>query len=278
MKKIVSIQDISCFGKCSLTVALPVVSAMGVECAIIPTAVLSTHTGGFTGYTFRDLTDDIEKIADHWESIPLSFDAVYTGYLSSAKQVDILLDFFNRFGRDSLIFVDPAMGDKGKLYAGFSDSFPKEMAKLCAVSDVTVPNLTEACAMLGIEYIESGYNKEYIENILHKLRDTGAKNAVLTGVSFSDDKLGIALLKEGANEVFYYFTEKIPRSYHGTGDLFSSCCVGALTRGMSLEDAISLAADFTVKSIKATYDDPGYTYSVKFEKCIPYLVKQLEKG
>lgn len=275
MKKIVSIQDISCFGKCSLTVALPVVSAAGVECAIIPTAILSTHTGGFTGYTFHDLTEDIPKISEHWKKIPLSFDGIYTGYLGSEEQINIVSDFFDDFGKDALKFVDPVMGDKGKLYAGFTDSFATKMAKLCAKADIIVPNLTEACAMLGVEYIDSGHDKKYIEDILYGLRALGAKNAVLTGVSFSDDKIGVALLKENCDDIFYYLRERIPRSYHGTGDVFASCFIGALMKDLPIESALGTAVDFTVECIKQTLSDTSYDYSVKFEKCIPYLVEKL---
>lgn len=277
MKKIVSIQDISCFGKCSLTAALPITSAMGIETAIIPTAVLSTHTGGFTGYTFRDLTDDIQPIADHWASIPLSFDAIYTGYLGSERQLDIVSRFFDRFGKSACVFVDPVMGDRGRLYTGFTPKFAAQMAKLCAKADIIVPNLTEACAMLGVDYIEEGYSKDYIEKMLHALRALGAKNVVLTGVSFAKDALGIALLQQGADEVHYYFNEKIPVCLHGTGDIFASCTVGALMNGFALPEALHIATDFTVEAIRQTVDDEDYRYSAKFELCIPYLLKRIGK-
>ena len=147
MKRILSIQDISCVGKCSLTVALPIISAFGIEAGILPTATLSTHTA-FQGFTFRDLTDDIEPIAKHWEEQNIEFDALYTGYLGSKRQIDLVLDLFKRFGEGKLKFVDPAMGDNGKLYVGFDRDFAHEMAKLCAAADIIVPNLTEACFML----------------------------------------------------------------------------------------------------------------------------------
>lgn len=133
MKRIVSIQDISCFGKCSLTVALPITSVMGIETCAVPTAVLSTHTGGFTGYTYRDLTGDIPKIARHWKSIDLKFDAVCTGYLGSFEQIRLVSEFFDDFKTDdNLLIVDPVMGDKGKFYAGFTNEFAAEMRKLCS--------------------------------------------------------------------------------------------------------------------------------------------------
>ena len=159
MKRIVSIQDISCFGKCSLTVALPIISAMGIEACPVPTAVLSTHTGGFTGYTYRDLTNDIPSIADHWKSLDLKFDAVATGYLGSFEQIKIVSDFFDKFKTDdNLIIVDPVMGDKGHFYAGFTEDFALEMKKLCSKADVIVPNLTEAAQLLDEDYIDGGFN------------------------------------------------------------------------------------------------------------------------
>ncbi|MCM1358335.1 MAG: bifunctional hydroxymethylpyrimidine kinase/phosphomethylpyrimidine kinase, partial [Prevotella sp.] len=146
MKRTVTIQDISCFGKCSLTVALPVISAMGIETAVIPTAVLSTHTGGFTGYTFRDLTGDIPEISRHWKSLDIKFDSVYTGYLGSAEQIEIVSKFFDDFRTENnFIVVDPVLGDNGRFYAGFNEDFAGKMAGLCSKADYIIPNMTEAC-------------------------------------------------------------------------------------------------------------------------------------
>lgn len=278
MKRIVTIQDISCFGKCSLTVALPIISAMGVEAAILPTAVLSTHTGGFKNFTFRDLSEDIPKIFNHWESENIKFDAVYTGYLGSFEQIDLMKEFIDKKPQDTLAFVDPAMADNGKLYPGFTPEFAKHMATLCAKADIIVPNLTEASFMLGIDYVESGYDKAYIEDVLKKLTALGAKKAVLTGVSFAPDKLlGVAMYDSKNDEFFYYFTDKIDAKFHGTGDIFSSVCVGAVMRGKSLKNALEIAADYTVECIKLTMPDRDkHWYGVEFERAIPYLVKRLE--
>ena len=159
MKRVVSIQDISCLGKCSLTVALPIISAMGVETCVVPTAVLSTHTGGFSGFTFHDLTQEVAPIADHWAKEGISFDAIYTGYLGSFEQIHLVSQFFDRFGgQDTLIYVDPAMADNGVLYTGFTPEFAKEMGKLCGKADVIVPNLTEASFMLGVDYVGEDYS------------------------------------------------------------------------------------------------------------------------
>ena len=276
MKKIVSIQDISCFGKCSLTAALPIISSMGIECAIIPTAILSTHTGGFTGFTFADLTDEIPKISDHWQKEGLTFDGIYTGYLGSERQLAMVSDFFDRFGSDGLIFVDPVMADNGKLYTGFTEEFAKKMALLCSKADVIVPNLTEASFMLGEEYVPGGYDEAYIHSMLEKLCGLGAKTAVITGVNYDGKTQGAVALDSETGRYSQYFRENIPVSYHGTGDVFSSSLMGALTLGHPMEKALEIAVDFTVESIKATIDDKAYFYSVKFEQCIPKLIESLQ--
>ena len=166
MKRALTIQDISCVGKCSLTVALPIISAFGVETSVIPTAVLSTHTA-FKNFTFCDLTDEIEKISNAWQKENISFDAIYTGYLGSSKQISIISELFKTFKtKDNFILVDPVMGDNGKLYSGFDQTFADEMALLCKNADVIVPNLTEASFMLHTPYIASGYDEEYIKDLL----------------------------------------------------------------------------------------------------------------
>ena len=279
MKRIVTIQDISCVGKCSLTVALPVISACGVEASVIPTAVLSAHTA-FKGFTFCDLTEEIEPVSAYWKKENITFDAIYTGYLGSFRQLELMHKFFDGFKtKDNLIFVDPVMGDRGVLYPGFSQEFADSMAKLCSKADVIVPNLTEACFMLHEEYIESGYSEGYIKNILKKLSDLGCKNAVLTGVSFEEGRLGIMAYNKEKDEFYEYYGEKVERSFHGTGDVFSSACVGALMRGLSLEGALKTAVNYTIESIKATMKDknPNW-YGVNFEEAIPFLIEELKKN
>lgn len=276
IKRVVTIQDISCFGKCSLTVALPIISAMGVETVILPTAVLSTHTGGFKGFTFRDLSEDIPKITDHWKEGGIDFDAIYTGYLGSFEQIDQMKAFIDAKSEDTLVFVDPAMADNGKLYPGFTPEFARHMGTLCAKADIIVPNLTEAAFMLDIPYVESGYDKAYIEDVLKKLTALGAKKAVLTGVSFDDERLGFAMYDSIADEFSYYFNEKVDAKFHGTGDVFSSVAVGGIMRGKSLYEALKLAADYTVRCIKATMPErEKHWYGVEFEKEIPYLTQNI---
>ena len=276
MKRIITVQDISCVGKCSLTVALPVISAMGVEACVLPTAVLSTHTA-FKGFTFRDLTGDISSITNHWKQEKITFDAIYTGYLGSFEQIELMQTFIKDFGGGGTrVIVDPCMGDNGSLYSGFTKDFAAAMASLCSKADVIVPNLTEASFMLGIPYVSRGYTKEYIEDLLKKLSELGARKIVLKGISFDDKKLGIATYDSQTEKITWYFHEKMPQNFHGTGDIFASVLTGALVRGLTIEKACRLAADFVVESIKATLSHKDYNwYGVDFEQAIPKLITQL---
>lgn len=278
MKRVVSIQDISCFGKCSLTVALPIISAMGIETAVIPTAVLSTHTGGFTGYTFRDLTDDIPDIANHWKNLGMKFEAVYTGYLGSEKQIKIVSDFFDDFRTDgNVIIVDPVLGDNGKFYAGFNEGFAEKMAELCGKADYIIPNMTEACFMLKMPYREN-YGREYVEDVMRRLARLGCKVPVLTGVHFDDTEQGAVAYDSENDRFFYSFGENIARSVHGTGDIFASVFTGAVTLGKSLQQSLDIAVNFTVDCIKATqpYFEEMW-YGSCFELCIPNLIKYINE-
>lgn len=277
MKKIVTIQDISCVGKCSLTVALPIISAMGVETAVIPTAVLSTHTM-FKNFTFCDLTQEIEPISKHWQDEKIDFDAIYTGYLGSFEQIALVSKFFDDFKTDNnVIFVDPVMADNGKLYPAFDLAFAKEMAKLCGKADVIVPNITEACFMTDSEYKEV-YDEAYVIDLLKKLVTLGAKKAVLTGVSLKDGDTGVMGMDGATGETFFYSHKKLPVSFHGTGDIFASTAVGALMNGFDLENAFKIAADYTAKTIEVTVDtDKNMWYGVNFEQTIPDLLKAIGK-
>ncbi len=272
MKRIITVQDISCVGKCSLTVALPVISAMGVEACVLPTAVLSTHTA-FKDFTFRDLTNDISAITRHWQQEKISFDAIYTGYLGSFEQIELMQQFISDFGGGSTrVIVDPCMGDNGALYSGFTPDFAKAMAGLCSKADVIVPNLTEAAFMLGQPYKAEGYTKEYIEDLLRSLAALGSRRIVLKGISFDDKKLGIASYDSESQKIIWYFHERMPQSFHGTGDIFASVLTGALVRGLNLDKACRLAADFVVESIKKTLSHKDYNwYGVDFEAALHML-------
>lgn len=279
MKKIVSIQDISCFGKCSLTVALPIISAMGIETAVIPTAVLSTHTGeGFKNYTFRDLTSDIPAIAAHWKSMDLKFDAVYTGYLGSQEQVQIVSDFFDDFGTDdNYIIVDPVLGDAGKLYAGFTTSFVAEMRRLCTKADFILPNMTEVAFLLDIPYTED-YDEDYIKDVLVKLSELGCKTPIITGVHF-DDKLQGAAAYDSVNDQFYFsFSKNINSRFHGTGDIFSSVFSGACALGKNIQQCLDIAVKYTFDCIEATVPHMEETwYGSCFELCLGKLIEYVKE-
>ena len=277
-KKVLTIQDISCVGQCSLTVALPIISACGIETAILPSAVLSTHTGGFTGYTFRDLTEDIPGIADHWKKEGISFDAVYTGYLGDSRQIEYVGQIMDTLlNEGGLRIVDPAMADQGKLYYGFDDEFVKLMAGLCGKADIILPNITEACFMTDMEYKAEGYDENYIKELLARLGELGAKTVVLTGVTYDKEKLGVAIYDCESKDLQYYFHRRLAKSSHGTGDIYASCFTGALMRGKSLYEAVKLAADFTVEAMIKTQVDESHWYGTKFEKAIPFLVKELDE-
>lgn len=277
MKRIVTVQDISAVGKCSLTVALPIISAMGVECAVLPTAVLSTHTM-FKGFTFRDLTDEIRPISEHWKREGLGFDAIYTGYLGSEEQVALMEEFFDSFGAGAAVIVDPAMADNGRMYPGFEPAFAKKMARLCARADLILPNLTEACFMLGREYKEE-YDEAYIRDILRALTALGAKTAALTGVSFEKDKVGAMAYDSATGEFFSYFNTLLPVRYHGTGDIFSSAVVGAVMNGLGVNAALKLAVDYTLACIRLTEEEEGHNwYGVNFEQATPYLLTLLSEA
>ncbi len=278
MKRILTIQDISCIGKCSLTVALPIISAFGIETAVLPTAVLSTHTA-FKSFTFRDLTEDITAISNNWKEQGISFDGLYTGYLGSFKQLEIVSQIFDEFkSKDNFILVDPVMADNGKLYKGFDQKFADSMAFLAGKADVIVPNLTEASFMLHTPFIASGYSEEYIKDTLKKLTDLGAKTAILTGISLKANELGAYGYNSQTGEYFSYFTEHLPVSFHGTGDVFASALCGAMTLGNSLSNALKIAVDYTVESISLTVKNPNHNwYGVEFEKAIPYLINRIQK-
>ncbi len=276
MKRLVTIQDISCLGKCSLTVALPIISAMGIEAAIIPTAILSTHTQ-FKEFTFRDLTNDIPEIAKHWKKERFNFDAIYTGYLGSIRQIEILKYFFKEFKTDNnFIFVDPVMGDNGKLYSGFDEKFALEMKELCKNADIVVPNITEACYMLQRKYKEE-YTEEEIKDLLIELSNLGPKCSILTGVSFKKDEIGVMAYDREEKRFYTYFREKIPVKYHGTGDIFSSTLVGALVNNNSLEESLRIAVDYVWETISDTYKEKKENaYGVNFESKIPYLISRMK--
>ena len=275
MKRVLTIQDISCLGKCSVTVALPILSAMGIETVILPTAVLSTHTM-FKNFTVKDLTDQLIPITDHWKAEGVTFDAIYTGYLGSAEEISIAKRIFDEFkGPDTKVIIDPVMADNGKMYPAFDEAYASLNAGLCGSADIIVPNITEACFMTGREYKEE-YDEAYVLDLLDGLKKLGAKVVVLTGVSLAPGKTGVYGLDTVSGETFIYQNDRVDATFHGTGDIFASVAVGAITRGMELSEAFELAADYTADTIRVTLDNPAKPwYGVDFEATIPELVDRL---
>lgn len=275
MKRIASIQDFSCIGSCSQTIALPVLSAMGVECVALPTALLSAHTA-FDGFVSLDLTPQLPAIIAHWRAMHLRFDAVYTGYLASAEQVGLvgaLLDGMDE--RPALTLIDPVMGDNGALYAGFSDSFPQAMRALCGRADVLTPNVTEACLLTGTAY-SPVQDAAQTRRLLGRLLELGCRAAVLTGLRVDGDMAVAALQRDGTGTLVR--TSYIPEVFHGTGDLFASTCAGALVQGAPLERAVRLAADYVALTLRRTVQAPDRRwYGVNFQETLPELMARWQE-
>lgn len=278
-KRVAAIHDISGIGKCSLTVALPIISAAGIETAVMPTAVLSTHTGGFTDFTYRDLTMDLKPFSKHWSSLGIKFDAIYSGFLGSYEQLNIVSEIFKELkDENTLIIVDPVMADNGRMYTVFDETFADGMRKLCENADIITPNITEACFMLGIEYKQPPYDREYIENLIKMTGKIGAKKVVLTGVSFDEKTLGAACYDSETGETNYAFSEKMEGIYHGTGDVFASALVAGILSGKSLSESADIAVKFTSDSIRRTKDaKTDVRFGVNFEEGIPDLMRALGK-
>lgn len=272
-KRVAAIHDISGFGKCSLTVALPILSAAGLECCAMPTAVLSTHTGGLHGFTYRDLTGDLLPFANHWQSLHLHFDALYSGFLGSFEQIGLVSQIFDLLkSNDTLILVDPCMADNGSYYQVYSGEMAAGMASLCQKADIIVPNLTEAAFLLGEDYREGPYDRDYIEAILRRLSKEICPCVVLTGVWFDNATLGAACIKDGA--VCYAMGRRIEGAFHGTGDIFASVLLSMLLKGIDLQRAAQAAVDFVEKSIERTSvigTDPRF--GVQFEPFLSLLTK-----
>ena len=270
--RVLAVNDISCVGKCSLTVTLPIVSACGVTCDVLPTALLSTHTGGFEGYTFRDLTDDLQAVLRHWKSLGLRFDIVYSGYLGNAAQIDIVSQIKREFLQDNGLFVvDPVMGDGGRLYAGFSDGYVKKMRRLCREADYILPNLTEACYLADIPYPENG--EPYpIERVFSALRGL-CKRPVVTGL-LEGKEISVCYADENG-EMKKYSSENVEGFFHGAGDVFASARGGALARGKDERTAVTLAAELTTAAIRrsaAEVEDKRYGLDFEAE-IFPFLKK-----
>lgn len=275
MKRLVSIQDISCIGKCSQTIALPVISAMGIETSIIPTAVLSAHTM-FPGYTFCDLSDNIIPVMEHWKTLDIRFDAILSGYLGSISHIGMLLDFYDTFAdSDTITIADPVFADNGKIYAGFDEAYAKAVASISRKAMYILPNITEASIMARLDY-RTDYDMDYICEIFDRLTADGASNIIITSVIRGDDNGIVARFADGST--FEYFKPDIKGVFHGTGDLFASTFSGALLNGFSAKDAARIAVDYTSHTLKATIENKNHNwYGIDFEDTIPYLLRLIGK-
>ena len=245
--RVAAIHDMSGFGRCSLTVAIPILSAMGVQCCPLPTAFLSTHTGGFEGFTFLDMTDEMSKVADHWASLGLTFQAVYSGFLGSERQIGVVENFICRFrGPDTVVVVDPVMGDYGRVYQTYTAAMCSGMARLAELADVIVPNLTEAAVLLGedhsfgaLTHDEAGYR-----SVVERLSRNGTRSVVLTGVMLHKGEIGACVFDRASGGTEFLFDTFIGKEFHGTGDVFASVLTGALVKGKTLHEAVRLAEAF----------------------------------
>ena len=269
--KILTIQDISCYGQCSITVALPIISAFGIETAIIPSAVLSTHTAGFEGYTVRDLTEDLPDIRKHWEKEGISFDAIYTGFIGSIEQLDYIKDIIDsRLKPDGIVFVDPAMADNGEFYNGFDQEFADKMGEHCKLGDYILPNTTEACYLLHKPWKEEFTHDEMLE-MAEELSAFTKRYVILKGDTHKENEIGMIILDKKESTVDVVYNNRIDYASHGTGDVFASSFVGAVISGKSPSEAAKVAGEFTKKSIEKTIPDKEHTYGVKFEQVIPEI-------
>ena len=268
MKRVLSVQDLSCMGKCSLTVALPVLSAMGCSCSVLPTAVLSTHTA-LPNPHIRDLTQDLWPVAEHWHSVGAKFDAITVGYLSDPRQAEVVSRVLDLF--PAQVILDPAMGDHGKLYSGQTQEHVQAMAQLCRKADFLLPNVTEAALLTGLPYREEA-DHAYLQELAQGLMTFGAETVIITGFTRPDGQTGFfGMHKSG--EVFPYQAERIGKHFHGTGDLFAATFTGALMAGKAAADAATLAARFTEQVITAT--EVSSPFGIAFEPELPWLMRQL---
>ena len=269
-RRVLTIQDISCVGQCSMTVALPILSACGQECCVLPTAVLSTHTGGFGKPEVIHMTQAADRMWRHWEAQGIQFDAVLVGYLGSVEAICMVENLLSRLvAPGGLVIIDPAMADHGKLYAGFDESYVAAMKRLCGRADILIPNLTEA-ALLTDSVYQSVINEDYVNTLIDKI---GVSNVILTGVGYEEGSTGV-LVKNG-QELTHYVHRKVGGNCHGTGDIFAACFTGALMCGRKMMKSVEIAAEFTALAIENTVKSPAHWYGVKFETAIPDLIRMI---
>ena len=277
-KRAIAVHDISCVGRCSLTVALPILSAAGIETSVLPTALLSTHTGEFTGYTHLDLSSQLQPISEHLQSLNLTWDAFYSGYIASTEQVAQVLDVLERLqGENTHVFVDPAFADHGQIYALLGDKMPQYMKKLVEKADTIVPNLTEACFLLGKPY-NPNIAPEQVEEICLELARLGPKQIIITGIESKNNTTSIVLYDRNSYAPRWLHAPLQNGIFHGTGDVFASFVLAGLLNDFDLYTSTKMALDLTQKSIQLTlHEKQPLRYGVRFEKVIPLLIEELSK-
>ena len=251
--RVAAIHDLSGFGRCSLTVALPILSAMGVQCCPLPTAFLSTHTGGFEGFTFLDMTDEMPKVAAHWKTLDLGFQAIYSGFLGSERQIGIVENFIRDFRRENtVVVVDPVMGDHRDVYQTYTPAMCTGTARLAEMADVITPNLTEAALLLRVRYDERPTCEAGSREIVERLSLDGRRSVVLTGAVTAPELTGAACFDAVSGRTDLIQTQRVPREFHGTGDVFASVLTGALVQEETLPEAVRQAVEFVRACAQAT--------------------------
>ena len=272
-----AIHDISCVGRCSLTVALPILSAAGINTSVIPTALLSTHTGEFTGYTHLDLSNQLLPIAEHLSTLGLRFDALYTGYLASAEQVKLVTAVANMLcSSETRLFVDPAFADHGKLYSHMGEDMPAQMRSLCARAHTIVPNFTEASFLLEKPYLDGGYDAAYVRSLAAELAELGPESVVITDIRIQEKKTGVAVYQKESRAFELLFKPRFDGIFYGTGDVFASFLISCILNGLPLDKAVQTALDCTDEAIRLTLEGgEPLRYGVQFERVLPKLIGAL---
>ena len=279
LKRIVAVHDLSGVGKCSLTVALPIISASGVECACLPTALLSTHTGEFEGFTFKDLSDELLPISKHWHAEGISFNGIYSGYLATPAQELLLEKIIDEISDEStLVICDPVMADNGSYYSGFDDTMAEAFRRLITKADIITPNITEAAFLTGMPYSGSVHNKEYIAQLIAALAAMGPQIVALTGVHLSETEVGTAVYDNESGETYYCMRPARNGVFYGTGDIFASAFASLAVRGADIKIACEAATALVSDSIERTVErGTPRRMGVDFEGALMNYIRCIEK-
>jgi len=278
LKRVCTINDFSGFGKCSLTVSIPILSVAGIEVCAMPTAVLSTHTGEFEHYTYRDLTEDLPAYMEHWLSLNIQFAGIYTGYLGSTQQSEMVLQYIHKAKTlQTLIFIDPVMGDHGKLYQNFNEDRVNEMKKLCQNADFIFPNMTEATALAGISYQGNGYDESYIQQIFDGLQKFNVQHIILTGVENDKNQIGVVAIDREIKEKIMFFEHQTPGNFHGTGDVFASFFIAGILNALNFKRSLKMALELTNEAVRRTWArQTPLREGLDFEHVLPNLISKIK--